>query len=319
MAHLIANVNGKNSMAYVGEAPWHGLGQVLTEGASHEVWTQEAGLNFLVERAAVQYQTATKIVSHESREVLFRDDTLDALGIVSKGYKIVQPKEVIDFFSDLADKGGFQLETAGALKGGQIVWALAKVAEGFKIGGKDAVNPYVLMTTSFDGSTATSARLTAIRVVCNNTLSVAVKDNANVVRVPHNSMWDAKSAKLELGLIDESWTEYERMSQRMAETPMTVREADSILTEMLAKKDESIEDTRKQVAYQKILDLFYNEKAIGAELCEMRSVWSFTNCVTEFYDHHVGKLQDLRVRNAWYGAGNTMKTKAWTKAAELVK
>ena len=311
MAHMI------NKMAYVGKTPWHGLGSRLTDGESFEVWTKEAGLDFEVERAAVQFMTANGLCSHESREVLYRNDNMKELGIVSKGYKIVQPEEVIHFFKDLSDKAGFKLETAGSLQAGQRVWAMAKVADGFNVIGKDRVEPYVLMTTSFDGSTATVAKLTAIRVVCNNTLTLSLKNNeASVVRVPHNSMWDAQSAKVELGLIDESWAQYEEIAKRMASCDMFAREADEILCDVL--KGEDAEDVRKSAAYQKIMDLFYNNKTIGAELTEGRTVWSFTNAVTEYYDHVAGRLQDNRIRNAWYGAGNAAKMKVWAKAAELV-
>lgn len=311
MAHMI------NKMAYVGETPWHGLGSKLTAGESFEVWKREAGLDFHVERSAMTYMHKSQVREHPSREVLLRNDNGDSLGIVGKGYKIVQPEEVIHFFKDLADKGSFSLETAGSLQDGQRVWAMAKINDGFNVIGKDRVVPYLLMTTSFDGSTATVAKLTAIRVVCNNTLTLSLKNNEpSVVRVPHNSIWDAESAKVELGLIEESLSEYEEIAKRMAGCEMFAREADEILCDVL--KGESAEDVRKSAAYSKIMDLFYNEKAIGAELTEGRTVWSFTNAVTEYYDHIAGRLQDTRIRSAWYGAGNAAKMKVWAKAAELV-
>ena len=320
MAHELTNINGKTSMAYVGEKPWHGLGQELTQGASFDVWTKEAGLDFSVERAPVQFAGRAGIATHTSREVLFRSDNDAALGIVSKGYKIVQPEEVIHFFKDLADMGGFQLETAGSLQGGQKVWAMAKVQEGFKPIGNDLVVPYVLMTTSFDGTTATVAKLTSIRVVCNNTLTVAMRggSGASVVKVAHKSMWDARAAKLELGLIDESWGVYQAQATRMAEREMTAREADAILVPILAKESELVDDVRKGADYRTIMDMFYNGKAIGSELTGGRTVWQFTNAVTEYYDHISGRLQDNRIRNAWYGTANTIKMNAWAKAAELV-
>lgn len=319
MSHDIANVNGKSSMAYAGEAPWHGLGQQLSPTASFEVWTKEAGLDFDVIRTPVQFVTPKGIAIHDSREVLYRDDTLDPLGIVSKGYQIVQPPEVIHFFADLAERAGFKLETAGALQKGQKVWALARVAEGFNAIGRDHVDPYVLMTTSFDGSTATSASFQAIRVVCQNTLRIALRNMANAVKVSHHSMWDAKAAKIELGLIDESWTEYQTQAKRMAEAPMSARQADAILVDVFRKAEQSIEEVRESTGYKTVFDLFYNEKSIGHELTEGRTVWAFTNAVTEYVDHIQGRLQDNRIRNAWYGAGSTMKQNAWQKAAELVK
>jgi hypothetical protein len=105
----------------------------------------------------------------------------------------------------------------------------------------------------------------------------------------------------------------------MAECDMLARQADKILCDVMVKKGENAEDVRESSGYKTIMDLFYNGKAIGSDLTGGRTVWQFANAVTQYVDHMQGRLQDNRVRNAWYGAGNTMKSAMWEKAAELVK
>lgn len=318
------DANGKAGMAYVGNVPWHGLGNKLTAGASFEEWTVESGLDFHVERAPIQYAHGDKLFQHPSREVLFRDDTNAPLGIVSNGYKVVQPKEVMHFFQDLAEIGHFEMETAGSLHGGAKVWALAKINDGAPIIDGDVVKPYVLMATSFDGSTATVAKLTAIRVVCNNTLTMAIGakgqaagEAGNIVRVAHHSQWDGKKARLELGIYADQWEKFLLLSRRMAETKLPGFVADQFLCELLAKKDSNEEDIRASRQYQTIMGLF-DGGAIGSDLTQGRTVWQFVNSVTQYVDHSAGQLTDNRMRSAWFGAGNTMKMKAYAKAAELV-
>jgi phage/plasmid-like protein (TIGR03299 family) len=99
--------------------------------------------------------------------------------VVSDGYRVVQPAEVMDFFRELVEIGGFELETAGALSDGRRVWALASVGDAAPVVSNDLVKPYLLLGTSYDGTMATVAKFTAIRVVCNNTITAAVGGYSN--------------------------------------------------------------------------------------------------------------------------------------------
>src|SRR5258708_3894393 len=115
MAHLIDLSNGRNNMAFVGEKPWHGLGQELSRGASIDQWRVEAGLEWAVQRATVHFKGTDERVHKGESEVLYRDDTFAQLGIVSDRYQIVQPGAVLEFFRDIVGTGGMELETAGSL------------------------------------------------------------------------------------------------------------------------------------------------------------------------------------------------------------
>ncbi len=130
MAHEIDFSTGRAAMAYVGETPWHGLGQNLQPGADIETWQQAAGMDWRVLRSKVRFATSCNpevLTVWDKQHVLFRSDTKAPLGVVSHKYQIVQPKQVLEFFRDLVAEAGFALETAGCLFDGRRFWALARV------------------------------------------------------------------------------------------------------------------------------------------------------------------------------------------------
>ena len=123
MAHLL------QSMAYVGAAPWHDLGNALPPKQSIEVWAQQAGMDWSICSTPVRYLADQvgalgSIMSFEDQKVLYRSDTKAALAVVGNRYQVVQPKEVLEFYRDLTEVSGFELETAGVLKEGRKLWAL---------------------------------------------------------------------------------------------------------------------------------------------------------------------------------------------------
>ena len=146
MAHLI------ETMAYKGETPWHGLGNQLTEKQPLEVWLREAGMDWSLQSSPVHYLTEHSAEVYADAKVLFRSDTGDALSVVSNRYQEVQPREVLEFYRDLVELGGFELETAGVLKGGKKLWALARTGEEILLRGGDLVKGYLLLATACDGS-----------------------------------------------------------------------------------------------------------------------------------------------------------------------
>src|ERR1039458_7300046 len=130
MTHEIDVSSGKPAIAYVGEKPWHELGEKLPEGASIDTWLRAARLDWELKRLPVQYLVDGSLRMMEDRFVLVRNDTNAALSVVSGDYQIVQPREVLEFYRELVATYGYALETSGALDGGRKVWALAKTGIG---------------------------------------------------------------------------------------------------------------------------------------------------------------------------------------------
>jgi phage/plasmid-like protein (TIGR03299 family) len=312
MAHELDMSNARANMAYVNAVPWHGLGQRLTEDADIDTWQREAGLNFTAVKAPVRFNVNGDQRVMNGRHVLYRDDTGEALGIVSNDYREVQPKDVMDFFRDITTAGGFQMETAGSLYGGRKIWALARVSDGAPIVGDDVVRPYLMMATSFDGSLATTCKFTAVRVVCNNTISIALnragETDENRVRVVHHRAFDAEQVRAQLGIYTNAWERFMIDMRRLADRKMNGEAADDFLIQLFRKEAEATADVRDGKAYRAIMALFDQSATIGDD--RSKSAWNMLNAVTEFVDHSAGRLQDRRLESAWFGAGDAVKTKA---------
>jgi phage/plasmid-like protein (TIGR03299 family) len=199
MAHLV------EQMAYVGATPWHGLGNRLTQKQPLEVWQREAGMNWQIQESPVHFKADTvgnlgTIHSFPEQKVLYRSDTKSPLSVVSNRYQVVQPHEVLEFYRDLTEVSGYELETAGILKGGRKFWALARTGQTTVLKGNDQVNGYLLLATSCDGTLATTATPTTVRVVCNNTLTISLNGATRAIKVPHNTRFDPQAVKKQLGI-----------------------------------------------------------------------------------------------------------------------
>ncbi len=166
------------TMAYTGQKPWHGLGNKLPTDQSIEAWKQSAGMDWKIEDSEVRFITGQNgvgmINAFPEQKVLYRSDTKAPLAVVSKRFRVVQPGEILEFYRDLTEVGGFELETAGVLREGRKFWALAKTGQSTLLKGRDRVDGYLLLATACDGTLATTAQFTSVRVVCNNTLAIAL-------------------------------------------------------------------------------------------------------------------------------------------------
>jgi len=320
MAHMIDTTTGAAAMAYVGRTPWHGLGAQLQPGASIEEWTAAARLGYTVLESPVLYESpaSTELQRWPLRKVLHRSDTGAPLAVVSDGYRVVQPAEVMDFFRRLGELGGFELETAGALSDGRRVWALARVSDGADVVDGDTVRPYLLFGTSYDGTMATVAKFTDIRVVCNNTVVRALGEGNGSVRVLHSERFDADEVRLQLGIVASSWERFLVQSRALAGVPMSGTEADEFVRALLEPYHSGrleIQDTR---AYKRVLQLF-NGAAIGADIPGVAGTrWAMLNAVTQLVDHERGRSDSTRLESAWFGTGAAMKQRAVDLLAEGV-
>lgn len=324
MSHNITNVNGQNEMAFVGELPWHGLGQKLTADASLETWAREAGMAWKVQRSKVRYETdragsAPRV--WDDRHVLFRSDTKAPLGLVSDRYQIVQPLDVLKFFADVAERNHLRLETAGTLGGGAKYWAMAKLDQELKIAGVDRLKFYVLLATSCDGSMNTVGKLTSTRVVCANTLHVALGEAGDAVRVRHSSKFDADAVRVDLGLVKEAIDEFETTAAQLATKRLTKQAAVSVLVSAIGDAEafrvaldkkgaaKAFEEQPNARVMAEILEL-YDGRALGSDLITSAgTAWGLVNAATQYFDHAAGRAQDSRLQSAWFG-GNANRKQA---------
>lgn len=319
MAHMIDETTGRAAIAYVGEKPWHGLGAELQAGTSIEEWRKAAGLDWTAERAPVMFVDQDfEARTFGDRFVLYRSDTKAPLSVVSERYKPVQPADVLDFFGKISEAAGWQLETAGALSGGRRIWGLAKAGEGAEVKDGDIVKPYVLLATSFDGTLATTARFTSVRVVCHNTISISVAGKAEVT-VCHSAKFDGDAVRKDLGIFADAGERFIATARKLAAQQISAQAFDLMAIKLIndcnLSAAKEADEVRKSRAYRDIAALF-NGGAIGSELCA-GTAWQFVNAATEYCDHQRGRSADTRMASAWFGKGRQIKGAAFALAAGI--
>lgn len=310
MAHQLTITDGIAEMAYVGKTPWHGLGNQLMQNASIEEWRQGSGLLWHYNESPVHFMNGS-MHKWDEHKVLYRSDTNAPLSVVSNRYQVVQPEQVLEFFRDLVEVHGFQLETAGSLRGGRRIWALARTGLDAEVVANDNVKGYLLLATSCDGGLATTALFTSVRVVCMNTLAMAinnVNDAAARVTVRHSSVFDPTKVKSQLGLdANNIFADFMTKMRGFANTSMTDKLAAEVLETAFARASTagSVRETR---GFKTVMQLFQGGGK-GARLDGVAGTgWGLVNAVTEYADFHIrARNQDNRLNSAWFGEGANLK------------
>ena len=323
MAHLI------EKMAYTGEAPWHELGSRLPAKQPIEVWATQAGMDWTIRETPVRYLADEAKADDQLRactdmKVLYRSDSQAALSVVSNRYKVVQPRAVLEFYRDLTQVSGYELETAGVLKEGRKFWALARTGKENKLKGDDLVQGYILLATSCDGTLATTATPTTVRVVCANTLAIALQ-NANgtngAVKVPHSTTFDPQVVKSQLGIAVSQWEGFMYRMKELSERKVKTLEAEKYLQRVICLSDAAASPNERMAnatALKKVHALFSGEGR-GSDMSSAKgTAWGLLNAVTQFVDHERrARSKDFRLDSAWFGAGAALKERALKEALLL--
>lgn len=267
------------SLMYVREVPWHGLGKQLEYAPSSKEAIIAAELDWRVDSLPVYDAVGKEIPGFKANT---RDKDGKVLGIVGKKYTIVQNADAFDFTDSLIDEG-MVYETAGSLLGGRKIWLLGKMPEQKIL--DDAVEPYVCFVNSHDGTGAVKVCMTPVRVVCNNTLNFALRTAKRMWSTTHVGKMDQKLAEARetLGLVSEYMTALDEDCQKLADIKMSDETFEGIfdsLNPMDPEKDskrkmENIE-TMKAVLFNCLLAedvMKYKDTAYG----KMMAVTDFAN------------------------------------------
>ncbi|MCD7998343.1 MAG: DUF932 domain-containing protein [Clostridiales bacterium] len=203
------------TMFYTREKPWHGLGVRVEEAPSSEDALIMAGLNWRVVQRPIMTEEGIEVPGYR---VNLRKSDNRILGIVTDRYRVVQNEEAFAFTDALIGEG-VTYETAGSLQEGKRVWLLAKLPEDYVMCG-DAVTPYLVFMNSFDGTGAIKVAMTPVRVVCQNTLNLALSTARRTWSAKHTGdisgkMEDARNTLLYAGkYMDELKMDIERLNQK---------------------------------------------------------------------------------------------------------
>lgn len=312
------------SMAYAGETPWHGLGKKLEAKQPIEVWKTSAGMDWQIEASEVRYIAGTHHVgaihAFPDQKVLYRSDTKAPLAVVSRRFQVVQPGEILEFYRDLTACNGFELETAGVLREGRKFWALARTGQSTTLKGRDKVDGYLLLATACDGTLATTAQFTSVRVVCNNTLQIALGQANGAIKVPHRSTFDPNAVKRQLGITVSSWDGFVVRMKALVDRPVDPDSAEGLLRRVLTYQGQDNKTTVVNEQAVATVRALYEGGGQGALMASSRgTAWGLLNSVTEFVDHHRrARSNDHRRDAAWFGQGAQIKQRAWDEVMELV-
>ena len=314
MAHELEIVDGKAQMAYVGALPWHGLGTKVEGDITPDQFQKVAGLDWTVEKQDMYTVNGVKI---PNKQALVRTSDNTVLDTVGSGWNPVQNSEAFNFFQEYVMAGDMEMHTAGSLKDGQLVWALAKTNESFELFKGDVTENYFLFTNPHQFGKAINIRMTPIRVVCNNTLTLSLSAKSDsMITVNHRKEFDVEEVKEQMGIAREKMEQYKSMAEFLGAKRYSADNVVNYFNEVFgspAKSDDKIFTSRNaKIAHENL------QEQPGAEFAE-GSWWQAFNSVTHMTDHLQGRSTDGRLTSAWYGRNRKVKLKALDKALEYAE
>ena len=328
---MAAGITTTDGMAYVGRRPWHDLGTFVEGQAMTSAQAIEAAsLDWeVVSEPVYRHIPADDWRPYHYEEIsnkraIVRKDTDDVFGVMSAGYTPVQNREAFDLIDAVVGDGDATFHTVGSLFGGRRVWMLCKLQGDYKLDNGEKLESFILLDNSHDGTAALRMRLTAVRVVCSNTLGAATTSRA-AFRAKHTSgiMARASDARDLLGLNAAYMERLIEDANRVAEQAWSPKQMLDMTYDLLdLDDDQPIHKQRgiKASASSKMLDLFY----IG-EGNNGTTKWDAYNAVTEYLDYSRGSraidsldsISDAdvsrRLQNSWLGSGGeNMRARTWS-------
>lgn len=313
MAHNLDSHDGQT--AYVGARvdAWHQLGTTLPYQFTAEEAMNYGKLGGWDTRkvpivARVDDFTELEVPGKFSvvRDSPFVPGQVDVIGpVVGPQYTVMQNEELAGLLNTLVDESGAIFETAGAIAGGSKVFMTMKLPEGIEVGGVDRVDNYLAAVTSHDGTLPTVLMVTPIRIVCQNTMNVALQDARSTFRVRHtlgSTTRIVQQAREALGVTFKYLEAFEREAEMLVNTPMSQGEFDQLIAAAYGPGEDAnaAAETR---AYNRLdaMSQLFNDADTHAEV--RGTAWAGLNALTEWYDHHTptrgGDLaEDVRATRA---------------------
>jgi len=337
MSHNLCIEEGKVKLFYHGEPPWHGLGQRLNGPATAREAIDAAGLDWEVQKIPLFVIPSNSATVVPNRYAIVRSDLLIAgktpkvLGIVGSSYKLLQNRDAFTFFDDLV--GGPEkavYHTAGALGSGERVWILAKLPGEMLVSENDPTEKYLLLSSSHDGESAIQLMFTPIRVVCQNTLAMALSKGPHI-RIPHRAgleerlRWAAET----MGIISDRFTSLEHNFKTLENFRLDTRKAEIYFKSVFPIQKNQMD----KPGYAWVLERMELGRKVAQKLFEVgagsgfqdprHTLWEAYNAVTGYVDHWTRHdspsmiVREKHLNSIWFGEGNRIKTRALQCALEL--
>jgi phage/plasmid-like protein (TIGR03299 family) len=333
MSHDIEIVDGKACIAYAGETPWHGLGTPVSFDLSPKQMMELAGLDWTVKKLACTTEHKGKRIN-TGYKALVRESDSAVFTVTGEQWHPIQNIEAFEFFTDFVNAGDMKMHTAGSLKGGRMVWALAKMSEGFALfKGKDEVETNVLFYNPHEYGKTAGAMLTPTRVVCANTLAMAMSAGSGIlktaldtktrVRITHRKKFDPEEVKMAMGLARKQVAEYKHKAELLASRRYTEDTLQDYFMGVFPSARGSKKTAEREFSQMAALAASVMETQPGADF-GAGSFWQAFNATTFVMDHLACRpdkngegQQDRRLTSSWFGWFQRRKLLALDLAVEM--
>lgn len=316
MSHEIEYTNNKYQMAYVGAVPWHGLGVKVPADLTPDQMLEAAGLDWSVTKIPAFAEIDGKQTAI-GRSALVRSNDNKILDVVSDDWNPVQNQEAFDFFNEFVMAGDMEMHTAGSLKGGQIVWGLAKIKESFELFKGDQIDSYLLFSNFHKYGFSTDVRFTPIRVVCFNTLTLSLNSAVErMAKVSHRKQFVASDVKNMLGIATDKLHKYKEIAAFLGSKKAKHESVVEYFERIFPLTTNSEEE--KKLSKNASIALSILDTQPGSEYAH-GTWWQPFNAVTFMTDHVMGRSADTRLTSSWYGSNKNLKTKALELAIEMAE
>ena len=313
MAHLM------ETMAYAGETPWHGLGVQVEDTLTVNQMVAAAGIGWGVRKSPLFYEVNGEMIN-SGKYALLRGSDNSVLDTVSDSWEPCQNADAFAIFEEFVEAGELEMHTAGSLKGGQIVWGLAKMKEKFALFNDDVTEQYLLLVNPHKFGQGIHVRSTPIRVVCNNTLSFSLGQHSDVKSTQsHRSAFDVEAMKQAIGIAKDKFETYQEAAQLLSRKQFNVVTLEEYFAEIFpgySAKEKTGEKIQLSRAAERAIEVV--EEQPGAEFGK-GTWWQAFNAVTYLSDHELGRNPDSRLRSAWFGINKDRKNNALQKALEFAE
>lgn len=308
---MAANVE---TMFYTREKPWHGLGTMVMEAPDSKHALELAGLDWHVTQKSLFTVNGTMVPGFKAN---VRETDGRVLGVVTDRYKVVQNEEAFAFTDELLGEG-IRYETAGALQDGRRAWILAKLPQKYIISG-DEITPYLVFMNSHDGTGAIKAAMTPIRVVCQNTLNLALARAKRSWSTHHtgnikNKMEEAKNTLL---FADHYMAELGKEVDGLNHLKVSERQISEYLDELFPTSENASEQQKKNIIRMKedVKYRYYD----APDLQDIgKNAYRFINAVSDFATHAKPLRERCNYKESLFARtvdGNALIDKAY----EMVK
>ena len=311
--------NGIVEMAYAGERPWHGLGTAVPGLMKTDEALRAAHLDWSVEKVPALSSFDMSIIPDAF--AVIRSDNHAALGIVGNQYTVIDNTEAFGFFDAVLGEGQGQIETAAALGRGEKVFMMARMPSMQEIVPGDSLEQFLLVSTSHNGTSHTEVTFTNVRVVCQNTLTMALAGQKNRLKIRHTRNYKERLEEAQRTLAESRayWAEVQAACQHLAATSVSRVEVGVFMDAMFPQKEDAKRKTAENNR-QTVLDLFEG-KGGGSTLEGVSgTAWGLFNAYTEYLDHHksvkgAGDDKDAKQAMRWersvFGASYNDRQKAF--------